>query len=171
MFFLSFGRQVGQASPGLALTLLALALVIPCALIYQFVIRNTKAVHASPQEMATALSREPPDGEAAIYLVRRGFIASRLDIDLTVDGIGTGTARANQFLHFEVQPGTYHVTARAPRVDGQTTVMLAAGEIALFRVAVVPRMSGVEITFARIDAEGQKVALAGTRMVTWRQMG
>lgn len=167
MFFLRFGERAAEQSAGLGFAIMAIGFVSGAGVVYWNLSGNSKTETATPAELQQALAMTPAAGKAAIYLVRKGFVAKLQGIDFTIEGVGGGQAKGNQFLHAEAAPGTYHIAASAKGSAGSTDVTLAEGEIAIFRIAVVMGMTAGTVAFTRLDVQAGRAELASAKMVRW----
>lgn len=125
--------------PPLEAGLAGLAIGATVGVIYYNVSGNRKILHAAPDVLERARKMRPKRGKAGLYLLRKGFIGSRLGMDVAIEGVASGQLRSGLFLHVEVEPGTYEMTARPARNANETThetVTLVAGETVVVLIAL-----------------------------------
>lgn len=111
---------------------------------------------------------QPAEGKAAIYILRKGFVGMLQGFNFEIEGFARGQAKGNQFLHAELPPGTYRITARTKGNAGETQVSLTAGEVAVLRVILEPGLVKGAIMFDRVaNPASARADLAGIKMVCW----
>lgn len=134
------GIAAGLAGvPLLESALAGLALGGTVGVIYYNLSGNRKVVRAAPEVLERARKMQPKRAKAGLYLLRKGYIGSRLGMDVAIEGVASGQLRSGLFLHAEVEPGTYDVTARPARNANETThesVTLQAGETVVVLIAL-----------------------------------
>ena len=157
-----------NASTGgsLLFTLAAFGLVV--GILVWLLSGNRKIAAADASATSAALAMQPAAGKAAIYIMRKGFVGMLQGFNFEIEGIARGQAKGNQFLHVEVPPGTYRITARAKGNAGEAQVSLAAGEVAVLRVVLEPGLVRGSIAFDRVaDPATARADLSSIRMVCW----
>lgn len=157
-----------NASSGAAalFTLAMFAMVV--GIIWWLLSGNKKVSMADAAATSTALAMQPSDGKAAIYIMRKGFVGMLQGFNFEIEGVARGQAKGNQFLHAEVAPGTYRITARAKGNGGETQITLAKGDVAVLRVNLEPGLVKGAIMFDRIaNPASARADLASIKMVCW----
>jgi hypothetical protein len=129
---------------------------------------NKKVALAGAAETQAALAMRPAEGKAGVYIMRKGFVGILQGFDFEIEGAAKGQAKGNQFLHAELAPGAYRITAKGKGNVGETQVSLAAGDVAVFRVILEPGMVKGSIVFEQVaDPLSAKADLASIKMVRW----
>ena len=132
---------------------------------------NKRISMADPAATAAALAMQPAPGKAAIYILRKGFVGMLQGFDFEIEGLpgfhAKGQAKGNQFLHAEVEPGTYRITAKGKGNSGETQLTLAAGDVTVLRVILEPGLVKGAIVFDRVDPASARADLAAVKMVRW----
>lgn len=161
--FVSANASAGGAA---LFTLAMFAMVV--GIIWWLLSGNRKIAMADASATTAALAMQPAEGKAAIYILRKGFVGMLQGFNFEIEGFARGQAKGNQFLHAELPPGTYRITARAKGNAGETQVSLTAGEVAVLRVILEPGLVKGAIMFDRVaNPASARADLAGIKMVCW----
>jgi hypothetical protein len=72
---------------------------------------NRKIAGASREQYDEALSLTPPEGQALVYIIRKGFVAKAAGMTISVDGVQRAHLKAPQFTCFPVAPGAHLLSA------------------------------------------------------------
>lgn len=132
---------------------------------------NRKIAAASAAQRAQALSFTPPEGQALIYVVRKGFVAKAAGMDIAVDGALRAQLKAPQFTCLVVAPGSHKLTAALGGGAGAQSkalsehLTLAPGEVLGLRLAV--KMGAIDGSVASIplSADELRQTIGGMKMV------
>ncbi len=168
-FGMSLSVYIADNASGGGAALFTLAMVaLVVGIFYWLLSGNKKVSVADPAATTAALTMRPAEGKAAIYIMRKGFVGMLQGFNFAIEGMASGQAKGNQFLHAEVAPGTYRITAKAKGNGGETQVTVAAGEVAVLKVILEPGMLKGSIVFERItDLVSAQAELASIKMVSW----
>ncbi|MGE3692207.1 MAG: DUF2846 domain-containing protein [Novosphingobium sp.] len=159
---------MANASSGGSLIFTLAMLGIVGGILYWLLSGNKKVVMADAGATTAALAMRPSEGKAAIYIYRKGFVGMLQGFNFAIEGVASGQAKGNQFLHAEVAPGSYRITAKAKGNGGETEVSVAAGEVAVLRVELEPGLVTGKIVFDRVANPAMaKADLASIKMVSW----
>jgi hypothetical protein len=131
---------------------------------------NRKVAAATEAQRAQALAFIPPEGQALLYIVRKGFVAKAAGMDITLDGILRAQLKAPQFTCLVVAPGPHRLEAALGGGAGRQSkglaehLTLAPGEVAGVRLAV--KMGAVDGTVAStpLSAEEVRQIVGGMKM-------
>ncbi|MCK0128762.1 DUF2846 domain-containing protein [Erythrobacter sp. F6033] len=160
---------------GFQFPMLGLLLIIPVIAFVAIVfLRNKGGADADESLAAEARKFTASEGKAAIYVMRKGFVAGQQGMNVTIDGGQTTQFRTGRFAKAEVEPGEHTITAQmASQTKGTAathTVSLAAGECVLLDVKLsVGALQGslsYEETRNTAEARGK---LAGLKLVLWSE--
>jgi len=158
---------------GFAYPLIGLLLLIPVlAYVAIILMRNRGGAEADEAVAAQARQFTASDGKAAIYVMRKGFVAGQQGMNVTVDGARTAQFRTGRFVKAEVEPGEHAVEAQmASQTKGTAetkTVSVAAGECVLLdaKLNMGALQGSVEFLETR-DANEAREKLAGLKLVEW----
>jgi hypothetical protein len=160
-----FVMRNASAGESLLFTLAMFALVV--GILVWLLSGNRKVAVADAGTTAAALAMQPAEGKAALYLMRKGFVGMLQGFDFTIEGVMSGQAKGNQFLHAELPPGTYRITARGKGNAGETQISLSAGEVAVFRIILEPGLVKGAIMFDPVEPAAARADLAQIKLVRW----
>jgi len=168
-FGMALSTYVAENASGGGAALFTLAMfAMVVAIFYWLLSGNKKVSMADSAATSAALTMRPAEGKAAIYLMRKGFVGMLQGFDFEIEGVASGQAKGNQFLHAEVAPGSYRILAKAKGNGGETQVTLASGEVAVLKIILEPGMLKGSIIFERItDLVSAHAELASIKMVKW----
>ncbi len=165
------GWVISNASPGGGVLFTLAMLAMTVGIFVWLLSGNRKIVLADAAEVRAALAMQPAEGKAAVYLVRKGFVGMLQGFDFEIEGLpgfhAKGQAKGNQFLHAEVEPGTYRITAKGKGNSGETQFTLAAGDVTVLRVILEPALVKGAIVFDPVDPASARADLAAVKMVRW----
>lgn len=142
-----------------------------------YILAGNKVGRTAPVAVASdarALVAAP--GTARIYVVRRGFMGGMAGMKVAVAGVAAGQIRMNQFVMAEVAPGTYTVGTAMARngakpSDSQSTVTLAAGEVAVIQVMLEMHALHASTVQQRLPMAEARTEIASAKMVLWNEQG
>ncbi len=158
---------------GIQYPMLGLLLLIPVIGFVVFVLmRNKGGAEADEATAAQARHFTASEGMAAIYVMRKGFVAGQQGMNITIDGGMTSQFRTGRFVKAEVTAGEHSIEAQmASQTKGTAhtqTVTLAAGECVLLdaKINMGALQGSVEFLETR-DAGEARGKLAGLKLVEW----
>lgn len=133
---------------------------------------NKKVVKVDAGARAQALSALPPDGQAAVWVYREGFIGKAVGLNVSVDGQDVAQLKSPTCTRILIPAGP-HTFAAAMGVGGafspnaaSVSIDAKAGETRVFKLSM--KMGAVKNTLmldAQSDVAGALQRLASTPMV------
>jgi hypothetical protein len=168
-FGMALSTYVAENASGGGAALFTLAMFAMVVGIFYWLLSGNKKISlADPAATSAALAMKPAEGKAAIYIMRKDFVGMLQGFNFEIEGVASGQAKGNQFLHAEVAPGSYRIGATAKGNGGETQVTLAAGEVAVLKVILEPGLVKGSIMFERItDLVSARAELASIKLVNW----
>ena len=173
----NIGLLVGAGVIGLVLGFMyptfGLLMLIPVIGFVVFVLmRNKGGAEADEATAAQARQFTAPEGVAAIYVMRKGFVAGQQGMNITINGDKTTQFRTGRFVKAEVTPGEHTVEAQmASQTKGTAhtqTVTLAAGDCVLLDAKInMGALQGSVEFFETRDASEARGKLEGLKLVEW----
>lgn len=164
--YLSVWASASLSGPGQTLFIL-LMLGIVVGIVVWSLSGNKRVQVADSAATAAALMMQPAPGKAAIYILRKGFVGMAQGFNFTIEGVTRGQARGNTFLHAEVDPGAYRITAKGKGNEGETEVTVSAGEVVVLKVAIEVGLIKGNIAFDRIEGDAARRDLGSVKMACW----
>jgi len=148
-------------------------LLIPLLGFVVFVLlRNKGGAEADESVAAAARAFTAEDGKAAIYVMRKGFVAGQQGMNVTIDDAMTAQFRTGRFVKADVEPGEHTIHSQmASQTKGTArnhTVTVAAGDCVLLdaKINMGALQGSVELLETR-DAGEARQKLAGLKLVEW----
>lgn len=159
---------------GLAYPLFGLILFVPVFGYVIFILVNNKGA-AQADEGAARAARQftAPDGKAAIYVMRDGFMGGQQGMKVAIDDNLKSQFRTGRFVRAEVEPGDHTVHAQmAAQTKGTAiaeTVSLAAGECVLLDAKLNMGVLQGKVVFNQTrDGPEARAKLAKLKLVDWQ---
>lgn len=159
---------------GLAFPLLGVLLIVPVlGYVIYILINNKGSAEADPAAAEAARAFTAPEGMAAIYVMRKGFMGGQQGMNVTVDGLLEAQFRTGRFVRTEVPPGTHTIGARmAAQTKGSAIsqdITLAAGECVLLDAKLeMGALQGKLVLLETRDPAEARAKLAGLKLVEWK---
>ncbi|MBV7259597.1 hypothetical protein [Erythrobacter crassostreae] len=160
---------------GFQFPMLGLLLLIPVlAFVVIVFLRNKGGADADESLAAEARKFTASEGKAAIYVMRKGFVAGQQGMNVTIDGGMTSQFRTGRFVKADVEPGEHTITAQmASQTKGTAethAVTLAEGECVLLDVKMnVGALQGSLSYEESRNAAEARAKLAGLKLVLWSE--
>ena len=171
---LLFGAIALGLVVGFAFPLVGLLLLVPVVGFVLFVLfRNKGGSEADEATAAQARQFSATAGKAAIYVMRKGFVAGQQGMNVTIDADRTTQFRTGRFVKAEVAPGQHTIEAQmASQTKGTAlvhTVDLAEGECVLLdaKLNMGALRGSIEFLETR-EANEARSKLAGLKLVEWK---
>jgi hypothetical protein len=133
---------------------------------------NKQGTKADPAKLADALTLQPANGKARIYVMRKGFVGGMQGMNISIDDSYNGQIRSNYFMMAELDPGTYNMSAQFSKQTASTrqshVVTITAGDVVLLNMTFDLGMLQGTIRFDETRDTAQiKQLLSGLKMVNW----
>ncbi len=135
-------------------------------------IRNKGSAEVDESTAAAARNFTAQDSKAAIYVMRKGFVAGQQGLNVTVNDGMTAQFRTGRFAKADVEPGEHTVVSQmASQTKGTArshSVTVAAGECVLLdaKLNMGALQGSIEMIETR-DGHEARGKLAGLKMVEW----
>lgn len=132
---------------------------------------NKGGAKADTTATANARTMQAADGQARIYITRRGFVAALQGMDVTLDGTAKGQIKSGQMLMADVAPGTHHLhvaTAKAKLAHpAELEIDVSAGAVVVIdaMIEMGALKGGVKLT--RSDAAKARDDVHATKLILW----
>ncbi len=158
---------------GLAFPLFGLILVLPVLGYVVYILLNNKgAVQADEGAAQAARQFTAPEGKAAIYVMRDGFVGGQQGMKVSIDDTLASQFRTGRFVRAEVDPGEHTVYAQmAAQTKGTAiteTLTLAAGDCVLLDAKLnMGALQGKVVFNQTRDGSEARAKLAKLKLVEW----
>ena len=166
------GPALAQSlSTGAMLTFSVVTLIAIVGLIVWSLSSNKSGRKADTAALADARTMRAPDGKARIYVTRRGFVAARQGMNVTLDETGKGQIKSGQMLMADVEPGTHRLHAAMAKGimanAGAMEVTVAAGEVAVIDAMFEMSALKGDAKLTRLDGAKARENVNATKLMLW----
>ncbi|HVY85519.1 MAG TPA: hypothetical protein VG943_10330 [Caulobacterales bacterium] len=170
-FLLGVSAAVGGEKPGFLGIAVGVAMGAVVLLVANNLSGNRAMTQADEETRRRALAFEVPPGQAALYVMRTGFVGKAAGMDLALDGRTFVQLKSPRFARLDIAPGPHTLAASfggglaAQTKPIEREFVAGAGDVIVMKLTLGFGAAKAPITIERVSLENVRPALAGMDMV------